>query len=569
MTRLFSSILALALVTFGAITPASAATITIINVNAPGVGFNDPTPAAPVGGNTGTTVGAQRLIAFQFAADVWGAALDSAVEIRVQGSFVPLACTATTATLGSAGAMQVVTDFPGAQFPGTLYHIALANKLAGEDLIPGDPGTPADDIRARFNSNIGQAGCLTASSWYYGLDTNHGASQINLATVLLHEFAHGLGFSSFANVATGTYLAGFTDVFSKYYFDDSLELFRDEMTDAQRKSSAINPRNVVWTGTHVTANVPATLEAGTPLLTVSAPPMAGTYQVGPASFGPALASPGLSGEIVEALDAADAAGPSTVDACSTLANPSAVFGRIALVSRGTCGFTVKVKNAQNAGAIAVIVADNVAGGPPAGMGGTEATITIPSVRITLADAGTLRAALASGTVTGTLGVNLAVRAGADPAGRILLYTPNPVIGGSSVSHWDTIATPNQLMEPNINSDLPLAIDMPHDLTRSLLRDVGWFPDRDLDGVADDGLDQCLASTLAPTVVIGGEDTHVRNTFFTNGCTIRDYVDKCDAGAVNHGGFVSCVSTLGDALRDQGLITPQEKGAIQRAAAHKK
>jgi hypothetical protein len=291
--------------------------------------------------------------------------------------------------------------------------------------------------------------------------------------------------------------------------------------------------------------------------------------VGPASFGPALASPGLSGEIVEALDAADAAGPSTVDACSTLANPSAVFGRIALVSRGTCGFTVKVKNAQNAGAIAVIVADNVAGGPPAGMGGTEATITIPSVRITLADAGTLRAALASGTVTGTLGVNLAVRAGADPAGRILLYTPNPVIGGSSVSHWDTIATPNQLMEPNINSDLPLAIDMPHDLTRSLLRDVGWFPDRDLDGVADDGLDQCLASTLAPTVVIGGEDTHVRNTFFTNGCTIRDYVDKCDAAASNHGGFVSCVSTLGDELRDEGLITPQEKGAIQRAAAHKK
>jgi hypothetical protein len=88
-------------------------------------------------------------------------------------------------------------------------------------------------------------------------------------------------------------------------------------------------------------------------------------------------------------------------------------------------------------------------------------------------------------------------------------------------------------------------------------------------VADDGLDQCLASTLAPTLVIDGEDTHVRNTFFTNGCTIRDYVDKCDAAASNHGGFVSCVSTLGDELRDEGLITPQEKGAIQRAAAHKK
>ena len=41
---------------------AGGATITIVNMNAPGVGFNDPTPAAPVGGNPGTTVGQQRLI---------------------------------------------------------------------------------------------------------------------------------------------------------------------------------------------------------------------------------------------------------------------------------------------------------------------------------------------------------------------------------------------------------------------------------------------------------------------------------------------------------------------------
>ena len=75
----------------------------------------------------------------------------------------------------------------------TLYHSALANKLAGEDLIPGDPGTSADDIRARFNSDIGKPACLAGTSWYYGLDTNHTASQINLVTVLLHEFAHGLG----------------------------------------------------------------------------------------------------------------------------------------------------------------------------------------------------------------------------------------------------------------------------------------------------------------------------------------------------------------------------------------
>ena len=49
-----------------ALVPASpayaAATIVIVNNNNPGVGFNDPTPAAPVGGNPGTTIGQQRLM---------------------------------------------------------------------------------------------------------------------------------------------------------------------------------------------------------------------------------------------------------------------------------------------------------------------------------------------------------------------------------------------------------------------------------------------------------------------------------------------------------------------------
>ena len=37
-----------------------AADIQVIVTDGPAVGFNDPTPAAPVGGNTGTTIGSQR-----------------------------------------------------------------------------------------------------------------------------------------------------------------------------------------------------------------------------------------------------------------------------------------------------------------------------------------------------------------------------------------------------------------------------------------------------------------------------------------------------------------------------
>ena len=87
----------------GASAPATAATITIVNNDGAGEGFNDPTATAPIGGNTGTTIGQQRLIAFQFAADVWGALLPSNVEIRINATFDALTCSATSAVLGSAG----------------------------------------------------------------------------------------------------------------------------------------------------------------------------------------------------------------------------------------------------------------------------------------------------------------------------------------------------------------------------------------------------------------------------------------------------------------------------------
>src|SRR5215831_10281556 len=114
------------------------ATVVVINNDGPGEGFNDPTPAAPVGGNTGATLGAQRLIAFQQAANLWGATLDSPVTIIVRAAFDPLGA----GVLGSAGPTAVFSDFPGqgpgfypgAEFPATWYGSALADKRAGVDL---------------------------------------------------------------------------------------------------------------------------------------------------------------------------------------------------------------------------------------------------------------------------------------------------------------------------------------------------------------------------------------------------------------------------------------------------
>src|SRR5213075_507819 len=156
-------LLALFAAALAASAPLHAATINIVNVNTPGVGFNDTTSVNPVGGNPGMTLGEQRLNCFKEAARIWSGLLQSDVTINIESSFESLTCTSTSAVLGAAGAISVDSDFSGAEFPSTWYAIALASKLAKRDLDPS-----GNEIRAPFNSRLGAAGC--AFKWYYGID---------------------------------------------------------------------------------------------------------------------------------------------------------------------------------------------------------------------------------------------------------------------------------------------------------------------------------------------------------------------------------------------------------------
>src|SRR3954468_14256239 len=103
-----------------------AANVILVNLDPDGVGFNDTTPATPVGGNSGTTVGDQRLVAYSRALQLWGSVLKSDVPITVLGSFAPLTCTATGGTLAQSGAWNIELNFPNAPLTNTLYHGALA-----------------------------------------------------------------------------------------------------------------------------------------------------------------------------------------------------------------------------------------------------------------------------------------------------------------------------------------------------------------------------------------------------------------------------------------------------------
>jgi hypothetical protein len=504
----------------------AAATIVVVNFDDPGEGFNDPTPAVPVGGNPGTTLGEQRLYAFQFAANVWGATLDSTQTIYIGALFDSLGPN----VLGSAGTYYIIRDFPGASFPATWYHSALADKISGVDQAPG-----YIDIIAQFSSDF---------PFYLGVDNAAPAGQPDLVVVLLHEFAHGLGFANFVNEATGANAGGYTDVYSQYTLDTEAGKLWSEMTDAERAASAVNFDNVVWTGPRVGAAVPTVLEFGVPVLTVNSPPaLMGTLRVGAASFGPPLDTAGVSGDVVLAE-------PNI--ACTAITNPGDVSGKIALIDRGTCNFTVKVKNAQDAGAIAVVIADNVLSEPPPGLGGSDPTITIPSARITLADGNAIKGELPGVNVTLLLDPTL--RAGADPDDLALLNAPNPVQLGSSISHWDPIAFPNQLMEPAINADLTHDLIPPEDMSLPQMRDVGWFLDENLDGVPD------------ATIFVGQCNSGVADFDVLPGVSLADQVKACSANARNHGIYVSCVSHVTNEAKKAGLLGGKDKGAIQRCAA---
>lgn len=78
-----------------------------------------------------------------------------------------------------------------------------------------------------------------------------------------------------------------------------------------------------------------------------------------------------------------------------LANPA---GKVALILRGACAVSLKVDRATKAGAIAVLIQNNVSGDPPSFSFGGGDLPMVPTLIITLQDGNTIRAALAAGNV---------------------------------------------------------------------------------------------------------------------------------------------------------------------------
>jgi hypothetical protein len=511
---------------------------------APNTGFADPTPAAPVGGNPGVTVGQQRIFVFLQAAAIWTEIIKPKQDIFVFARFEPLGPN----VLGAAGPQFIHANFPNAELLNTWHYDALADHHAGIDLSP-----PTFDIIARFSQD---------APFYLGLDNNEAPNQSDLLVTVLHELGHGLNFGNAVNEATGEIptpdpTVPFGDVYSEYTLDVTTNKEWNDMTTAERQASAINVRKVSWSGLHVKLNQHRVLKPGEPMVRVLKPAGLGPLMLGDASFGPPLTAAGITGNVVLAQGATSGS-----LACDAIVNN--VSGKIALIDRGVCAFTVKVLNAQNAGAIAVLIGDNMLQLPPPGLGGADPAITIPSGRIGQPDADALKAQLATG-VTVRMMVDKTILAGTDRIQRrVMLAAFKPVIGGSSISHFEPVASPNQVMEPAINPDLTSSLEPPKDLTVPLLTDLGWFTDRD---TVHDGRDLCLGSNTAPTVVVQSCDSGVSNTVGATGCTIADVVGACDHLKESWLQDV-CVLAATTVMRKAGVLTGAQASAINSCALKK-
>lgn len=119
------------------------------------------------------------------------------------------------------------------------------------------------------------------------------------------------------------------------------------------------------------------------------------------------------------------------DSCTSEQISADVKGKIALIQRGTCAFADKANNAAKAGAVGVIIYNNVAGSISASVPG----VTVPVVSISNADGKALVAAIQKGVVTLTFNRNGSL---------------NPIANGNTVSTFSSNGAESELnFKPNV------------------------------------------------------------------------------------------------------------------------
>jgi len=138
-----------------------------------------------------------------FASEIWETMLTSEVPIRVEVTWMELEQQA----LAAAGPTTLFRGITGAPDPFIWYPVALAEAIVGDTL--NENSNP--DIVVRVNNQI---------DWYLGTDGNTPRGRFDLATVVLHELGHGLGFLSSSTATDTTGMLGLNDI--PFIYDEFL-----------------------------------------------------------------------------------------------------------------------------------------------------------------------------------------------------------------------------------------------------------------------------------------------------------------------------------------------------------
>jgi hypothetical protein len=380
----------------------------------------------------------------EHAASVWSQALDGVIPIRIDVSFAPQE---RCVVGGGAQAAELIYGEPGLN-PELVYPVALAERILELELNEDDA-----DIVAFFNSEL----CADGPQWYMGLDGEGPQGTVDLVTLALHEFAHGLGFASTVSPYTGeSWLEGVLDPYSAQIYDTKLEKGWSEMSTAELAESVVGKRALVWNGEHATMAASRLLGIGTPTLEMDPAIENFTGLIGEPNVGPWVTEP-----IVARLRT-----PSPADGCTE--QPNNGIQSVMLVEHGGCPVEEKADLAERAGALALLVVAEFPDSPPDSLRVESQTeLALPVLVITQADTELLQGA---GAVEVNIGVASDRPVGADQLGRPYIYVADPIEQGTSLSHWDPLLRPSRLLEPIISPDtgyLDVRVE------KAALRDIGW------------------------------------------------------------------------------------------------
>lgn len=174
--------------------------------------------------------------AFQYAVDIWESTLHSTVPIKINATWEPLQWDNEGKVLGQASPATLASGGVLAPISATLYPIALMNRIQEVDLAPA-----VADINASFNS--------VAPIWYFGTDANPGINQADFVSTVLHEIAHGLGFTGGVNEdGTKIFSNGEPLVWSRFIEELDGTPITDYPNDSPGLSAALRSNDLYFNG---------------------------------------------------------------------------------------------------------------------------------------------------------------------------------------------------------------------------------------------------------------------------------------------------------------------------------